>query len=112
LSFSKGQGGRKVVKRHHIRIWQTTIRTPDGRKVWLASAHFDNGIKLIPRPLFLVHRIAPSLDTEREYVASDLSPWVNRVGSYRMMKQGRGRNGFGDPFRTDGHVLVLEVVHG
>lgn len=110
FSLQKPTHHNTARRRHHIRIWNAGRELPDGRMVWVASASYDNGIKLIPRPLFVTHKVDTEIDKERELVTEELVKAGARKGpQFNMLRQGEGKNAFGDRFVTDGKVQVLEV---
>ena len=82
----------------------------DGRPLWLGSASFDRGVGLSHDTGQITHHIGPDLDAERDLVIRDLTT----VGSDHhpptklpaAVATKDGRNGGGDPYFTDGKVLV------
>ena len=101
--------GFSAAQRHHIRLWRLGDKLIDGRPLWLASASYDRGVGLSHFTLQVTHRIAPDLDAERAFVGEALA----KAGAIRSFHQiqgigptFRGRNAGGDPYYTDGEVLV------
>ena len=94
-----------VAKRHHIRIWPTSLA---GTQLWLAAATHDIAIALDTRRMSLTHRIDPMIDRERSTVVNDLSSagcvaengWVERPQAVRTPENGK-------PSVTDGIAVVL-----
>lgn len=108
LAFSQPVGGT-FAKRHHIRIWATNVVTVDGRTVWLATASYDEGFELAPTSFIPTHRIAPNIDTERDYDAADLARTgdVRREARVQLVPPELGDNFAGNPFFTYGQAAVL-----
>jgi hypothetical protein len=103
-----------VAERHHARFWNTGRQdAATQRALWLGAASEDIGIEIVhdgPIPVGTTHRINPDLDLERDTImvamveAGLISALVKRPG---IGATDAGRNGEGDPFFTDGDVVVL-----
>ena len=62
-----------ICKRHHTRLWTTpTCLAPDCRRLWTASASFDNGTEISQSLHLPTHRIDSILASRRTLIASDL----------------------------------------
>lgn len=101
--------GNNPRQRHHVRFWKTESRGPDGRPIWIGSASYDQRVGLSHTTGQITHHIAPDLDTERDHLFHDLSTTgelteVSAVAGFHQ--QLTGRNGGGDPWHTDGQLLV------
>ncbi|MBL8576702.1 MAG: LssY C-terminal domain-containing protein [Mesorhizobium sp.] len=109
LAFEKPVGD-SADQRHHVRLWQTDPIAPGAQgPLWLAAASFDRGVGVSHDTGQITHHIGPDLDAERDFVVSNLSEdgWVR--STYEIEGAGAtktGRNGGGDPYFTDGKVLV------
>ena len=113
LAFEKPVDGSPK-QRHHVRLWRTE-RVDENREVWIGAAIYDMGVELSRTTGQVTHHIAPEIDTERNFLISDLEKarqvqelrWINDFHENRS-----GRNGGGDPWRTDGRlaVVVLKVT--
>jgi LssY C-terminus len=96
-------------QRHHVRFWRSD-RERSGRTVWFGSATFDERVGLSYTTGQVTHHIGPDVDAERDRIASELQAagWVEGVswvdGFHRTLE---GRNGGGDPWRTDGRLAVV-----
>ncbi|MDE2290914.1 MAG: LssY C-terminal domain-containing protein [Elusimicrobia bacterium] len=109
LSFELdlGPGDRA---RHHVRLWRVPGPRPDGLAEWVGAASFDRGVKVDRRTGRLTHRIDQDVDAEREFVARSLRGTGALAGEVLRPGPARiGRNGGGDPYRTDGAVRVLTL---
>jgi hypothetical protein len=107
--------GSSADRRHHIRLWKVLDRGDEGRPVWLGAATFDRGVGVSRYTGAVTHHIAPDVDAERALVAADLQAAGMVEARYQVTGTGPtllGRNGEGDPYRTDGEVWVLRLVEG
>ena len=48
------------LKRHHLRLWRTTVSTADGREIWLGASTHDIGMDM--HVGVISHAIDPNLD--------------------------------------------------
>ena len=108
LAFEKPAGGSPK-ERHHVRVWRTP-REEAGHPVWIGSAAYDIGVELSRTTGEVTHHISPEVDKERDLLVADLNA-AKRVAGQRWIdgfhKTPDGRNGGGDPWRTDGRLAVL-----
>ncbi len=103
-------------QRHHVRFWRWD-QLHDGREVWFGSASFDERVGLSHTTGQVTHHIGPDVDAERDLIMSGLKKagWAGDEyfidGFHRDLQ---GRNGGGDPWRTDGRlgVVVLSAPGG
>jgi hypothetical protein len=107
LAFEKpiGQSPRE---RHHVRLWHSDT-LDEGRTMWFGSATHDVGVELSKTTGQVTHRIAPDLDAERDLLIADLTKAVALVETRVIAgfhKELQGRNGGGDPWHTDGRLLI------
>ncbi len=108
LAFEKPVG-RSADERHHVRFWLTTTPAGEGQPLWLGYASFDRGVGISHDTGQITHHIGPDLDAERELVIGDLKAAGQISMTYDRAGIGEtkgGRNGGGDPYFTDGRVLV------
>jgi hypothetical protein len=96
-------------QRHHVRFWQTDQREPDGRPLWIGAATLDTHVGFSHTTGQITHHIGPNVDAERDKILDDLQAagWltgVDWIAGYHTFKQ--GRNGGGDPWKTDGRLGV------
>jgi hypothetical protein len=106
-----------VASRMHARFWDADRQDPaTGRALWLGAISLDTGIELLRRdhiPVGTTHRIYPDLDAVRDLFmvllleAGALTAVARRPG---IGATSNGRNGGGDPFFTDGEVVVMVVT--
>ena len=109
MSWQKGLND--VSKRHHIRMWKAD-GTWRGREMWIGAATRDIDFAYLRRVGTLSHKIEKKIDQERDKVAYDLAftscgnllDWTDRADVPRF-----GRNATGDPFITDGRMVVIDL---
>jgi hypothetical protein len=107
LAFEKPVGGSPK-ERHHVRFWRTE-KTVDGRPAWIGSAAYDIGVELSRTTGQVTHHISPDLDAERDLLVGDLSKGSSVQVQWRdgFQTKLQGRNGGGDPWRTDGRLAIV-----
>jgi LssY C-terminus len=96
-------------RRHHVRFWRCEELDDDGRALWLGAATFDTRVGLSHTTGEITHHISPDVDAERDKVLADLK----HAGALRAVYSVdgfqttlAGKNGGGDPYRTDGNLGV------
>jgi hypothetical protein len=108
LAFEKPVGDNPK-QRNHVRFWEAPNRDADGQPCWLGSATYDERVGLSHTTGEITHHIAPDVDTERDRLMHDLEQTgrlaqVDSVDNFHKVRE--GRNGGGDPWHTDGKLLV------
>ncbi|MCX5643825.1 MAG: LssY C-terminal domain-containing protein [Phycisphaerae bacterium] len=96
-------------KRHHVRFWRSEKTDPDGRPLWIGSATYDERVGLSHTTGQVTHHIAADVDAERDHLLSNLEAIGELSEAYTIddfHKTRQGRNGGGDPWHTDGRLLV------
>jgi len=96
-------------QRNHVRFWRTKTLDGDGRPTWIGSASYDERVGISHTTGQVTHHIAPDVDAERNHLFDDLKnagvlAEVYAVDNFHTKLQ--GRNGGGDPWHTDGRLLV------
>ncbi|MBU2632227.1 LssY C-terminal domain-containing protein [Patescibacteria group bacterium] len=93
-------------ERHHARFWDTGLKTINGMKIYVGTASYDKKMKW-----FVTHKIAPDIDTEREYLFNDLEKAgvIKSFQKKQFVNPTLGKNFSGDPFFTDGKAYILEL---
>jgi hypothetical protein len=107
LAFEQ-QVGHDPRQRHHVRFWQTTAEEA-GRPVWVGSAVFDKRVGFSHTTGQITHHTAPDVDAERDMLFRDLDQAGQLAEQYVVPdfhKVHEGRNGGGDPWRTDGSLYM------
>jgi hypothetical protein len=98
------------MKRHHLRLWRSQARTPDGREIWLGAATHDVGLDV--HPGVISHAIDPDLDAERAKVGADVLV-TGRVAAEQFVARSKpltsGMTATGGEWKTDGRLLGIEL---
>lgn len=95
--------------RHHVRFWKTDTVGQDGRPQWIGSAVYDKRVGLSRTTGQITHVTAADVDTERNYLFQCLKSSGELADEYKVdgfHKHLEGKNGGGDPWRTDGALYV------
>lgn len=96
--------------RHHLRLWRSAAKTPDGREIWVGAAVHDTGIDI--HPGVVSHATDPNLDEERAKVGADLLD-TSLVSAEALIVPPQpltqGLTGTGGAWHTDGKLLVIEL---
>lgn len=102
--------GVSADRRHHVRFWRIASESGD---LFLGAASFDRGVGVSHLTGQITHHIAPDVDTERDGLMQALAEagaiadraFVPGIGPTLT-----GRNGGGDPYVTDGDILVASLM--
>ncbi len=105
--------GKGVRRRHHVRFWRSPEVDEQGRPLWLGAATYDSGLEISHTTRTITHHVAPNVDAERDKLLEDLLHchqieqvfWIDP-----FQKQRAGHNGGGDPYYTDGRLMVGVLV--
>ncbi len=112
LAFEQ-EVGKTASRRHHVRFWESAKQV-GGRLLWLGAATFNTKIGFSHTTGMPTHHIDANVDAEREKLMNDLIA-AGRLSSTEGVEgfqpKHDGRNGSGDPYRTDGKLL-LGVLKG
>jgi hypothetical protein len=111
LAFEQPVGGSPR-QRHHVRFWRWD-KLEDGRPVWFGSATFDERVGLSHETGQITHHIGPDVDAEPDRIVADLqkagqAQETDYVDHFHQPLE--GKNGGGDPWRTDGRLAVIVLV--
>ncbi len=101
--------GRSPKQRHHVRFWRSAEVDENGEPLWLGAATFDTRVELSRTTGGVTHRISPDVDSERDKLIKDTGDCGNLATAYWVEgfhQYLAGRNGGGDPYRTDGRLAV------
>jgi hypothetical protein len=105
--------GKDPRRRHHVRFWRSDKLDQRGRPLWIGAATYDTKVGLAHTTHQITHHIDPDIDKERDKLLADLKrtgnlsvvDWVDGFQEKRS-----GKNGGGDPYRTDGRLAVGVLV--
>jgi LssY C-terminus len=101
--------GNSPRQRHHVRFWRSA-QEDDDRPLWFGAVTVDRSVGFIHTTGEVTHHIAPDVDAERDPISDQLERgnWVHEEYSENGFHQElQGRNGGGDPWHTDGKLMVL-----
>ena len=113
LAFEQTGGGTTRRRRHHVRFWRSDKLDADGRPVWIGAATYDERVGFSHTTGGVTHHIAADVDTERDHLFQCLEGTGDLAEVYAIdgfHKVCEGRNGGGDPWHTDGRLLVGVVA--
>ena len=108
LAFEQ-QVGPSPRQRHHVRLWRVDNPASPGRGLWIGAATYDATLGVSRFTGEVMHHIDPDVDRERERLLGDLSVGDAVESVYwaeNFQPTGQGRNGGGDPYRTDGALAI------
>jgi hypothetical protein len=108
LAFEKTIGG-SADQRHHVRLWRALNVGAEGRPVWLGTASLDRSVGISYYTGQITHHIAPDLDAERDMIMRQFEAAGVLLSTHLVSGIGpttAGRNGGGDPYHTDGDVVI------
>jgi len=111
LAFEK-PSGVSPSRRHHVRFWLALSKGDAGAPVWLGGATFDRSVGVSHYTGQITHHIAADIDTERELLIRDLADSGRVAATYQVAGVGPkllARNGGGDPYFTDGEIVVARL---
>ena len=108
LAFEQIVGGSPR-QRHHVRLWRVNDPADPRATLWVGAASYDRSVGLSPYTGEVIHHIETRVDAERDKLVADLDRTgrlarLDRVEGWR--DAGRGRNGSGDSYVTDGSICV------
>ncbi|HVJ66646.1 MAG TPA: LssY C-terminal domain-containing protein, partial [Caulifigura sp.] len=114
LAFEKPVGNSPQ-HRHHVRYWKSPTPDHDGRPIWVGSVTYDKSVGLSHTTGQITHHIDGDLDAERGRLFDDLKQ--TRELSETYIENGfhetlTGKNGGGDPWKTDGDLWVAVIAPG
>jgi hypothetical protein len=101
--------GNNPRQRSHVRFWKTDQVNAEGRPTWIGSASYDERVGLSHTTGQITHHIAADVDAERDHLMANLEQTGNLSDVYAeddFHKKREGRNGGGDPWHTDGRLMV------
>jgi LssY C-terminus len=111
LAFEKPVGN-DARQRHHVRFWQVAALDDSGKSYWVGAITYDRSVGFSHTTGQITHHIAPEVDTERDALITDLRS-VGRVAHIdwqdNFQNPPAGRNGGGDPWKTDGRLPVIAL---
>ncbi len=110
LAFEQSVGGSPR-RRHHVRLWQASRPREPKDTLWVGAATYDRSVGLSRYTGEVMHHIDPNVDAERDKLIDDLrgAGRLARLERLAVRPPGRGRNGSGDPYATDGRLCSVTL---
>jgi hypothetical protein len=98
-------------RRHHVRFWKSADLDSAGRPLWAGAATLDTRAGVSHRTGQITHHIDPAIDQERDRLLAQLGAAaqvsIDWISPFQPSLQ--GRNGGGDPWRSDGRLALLTL---
>jgi hypothetical protein len=98
-----------LTRRHHLRVWKTDHEM-NGNPIWVGAATHDVAIKLEMRKLWMIHRIDPNVDAEREFIARNLME-THLVTQEKYLAGAvpvfQAQTASGEVYHSDSRILLL-----
>ena len=84
-------------------------KTYNDRTAWIGSAAYDIGVELSRTTGQVTHHISPNVDAERDLLVADITKAIPAQVRWLdgFQTELHGRNGGGDPWRTDGRLAIV-----
>lgn len=101
--------GNNPRERHHVRFWLADKTDALNRPLWIGSAVFDQHVGISRTTGQITHVTAPDVDKERDYLMECLNMTgflVDQSYEDGFHKILQGKNGGGDPWKTDGRLAI------
>lgn len=101
--------GHDPRRRHHVRFWRSARADEQGRPLWIGAATFDTRVGFSHTTGQITHHIDADVDQERDKVLADVRQaglLVDVIWVDDFHQRLEGKNGGGDPYRTDGRLAV------
>jgi hypothetical protein len=107
--------GNDPRERHHVRFWRVPADSAADKPYWVGATTFDRSVGFSHTTGQITHHIAPDIDAERDGLLADLErvQWIGATEWEQDFQTAhQGRNGGGDPWKTDGRLAVLTLRPG
>jgi hypothetical protein len=101
--------GNDPRRRHHVRFWRSAEVDEAGHPLWIGAATFDTRVGFSHTTGQITHHIGAEVDSERDKILADVrqaGQLVEVVWMDGFHERLEGKNGGGDPYRTDGRLAV------
>ena len=99
-----------VTRRHHLRIWKTAYAM-HGVSIWAAAATHDVALEIAKRGRLINHRIDPAVDTERDFVGTNLAE-TSSVSRQEYLDSPepvfQAQTASGETYHSDSRILLLD----
>ena len=109
-SYALPEPAAILARRHHLRIWKTDHQM-NGSPIWVGAATHDVAIQFKMRKLWMIHRIDPNVDAEREFIASNLME-THLVTQEKYLSSPvpvfQAQTASGEAYHSDSRMLLLD----
>ncbi len=99
-------------QRHHVRFWKSAQVDQQGCPLWAGSATYDERVGLTYTTGQITHHIRADVDRERDHLFENLKQ-TGRLLNVQYIAHFHetltGRNEGGDPWHTDGRLLMRTI---
>ncbi len=111
LAFEHSTPANTIRERHHIHLWNTSLIDANRASIWVATVHFDRGLRRSASTPVPVDSIDPQVDLQRAYVRESLTATgdVASAEVFAVTSPTAGKNFAGDRFETDGKAVLLRL---
>jgi hypothetical protein len=106
FGYERAKPLKVSASRHHFRLWQFPWQI-GGEDVWIGAATHDIGFTKDHVNGHLTHKIDPNVDDEREFILRSLGDEDSPFYFTPQDPVREAHNATGDPFYSDGRVLVM-----
>jgi hypothetical protein len=113
LAFEQ-TAGTSPRERHHVRFWIAPKAHPSGAALWIGAASFYRSVGFSHDTGQITHHISAGVDTERDHVIASLQATGQLsvvLAVHDFHAKLKGRNGGGDPWHTDGTLMLAVIAH-
>jgi LssY C-terminus len=110
-SYALPDPNATMSRRHHLRIWKT-VYTIGGKAIWAGAATYDIAIEIAKRGRLINHRIDPAVDTERDFVGTNLADTL-LVSRQEYLHSAdpvfEAQTASGEIYHSDSRILLLDL---
>jgi LssY C-terminus len=110
-SYALPDPSATMSRRHHLRIWQTEYDI-GGKPIWAGAATHDVAIEVAKRGRLINHRIDPAVDTERDFVGTNLAD-TSLVSRREYLHSAdpvfEAQTASGEAYHSDSRILLLDL---
>ena len=100
-----------LTRRHHLRIWRTGYEVND-TPVWVGAGTHDVAIEFERRKLWMIHRIDPDVDAERDFIARNLTE-THMVTRSQYLASAvpvfEAQTTKGEAYHSDSRMILLDL---
>jgi hypothetical protein len=110
-SYALPDPNATMSRRHHLRIWKTAY-TIGGKAIWAGAATHDIAIEIAKRGRLINHRIDPAVDTERDFVGTNLAETLSvsrQEYLYSSDPVFQAQTASGESYHSDSRILLLDL---